>query len=172
VRTIVLIGLMGSGKSSVGALLAERTGLRLVDVDLEILASTGRTVRELWEEGGEAAYRRLESRVVLETIGSTEATVLAAPGGAILDPAVQAALGETFVVWLRASPGTLSARVRPDDHRPLLEDDPFPVLATMEARRADLYERTADLVVDTDQLDAAAAASVILEALRDPPQGG
>ena len=64
-KPVVLVGLMGSGKSTVGALVAQRTGRAFVDVDVVIAARTGKTVRELWEEGGEAAYRHLESEAVL-----------------------------------------------------------------------------------------------------------
>ena len=66
---IVLVGLMGSGKTTVGRLVAEATGRELVDVDVAITARTGKTVRQLWEEGGEAAYRSLERDEVLATLG-------------------------------------------------------------------------------------------------------
>lgn len=146
---VVLVGLMGAGKTTVGRAVAARTGWTLVDVDVAIQDRTGRTVRELWEEGGEAAYRALESEIVLDALADEE-VVIAAPGGVVLDPAVRDALAEPFVVWLRASPTTLGGRVRRDDHRPLLGDDPETVLATMTAERADLYASVADLVVDAD----------------------
>ena len=130
-KTVVLVGLMGSGKSTVGALVAQRTGRELVDVDVVITARMSKTVRELWEEGGEAAYRYLESDVVLEVLRDDAPTVLAAPGGVVLDPVVRAALADSFVVWLRTSPSTLAGRVRPGDHRPLLGDSPAETFAAM-----------------------------------------
>ena len=123
-KPVVLVGLMGSGKSTVGALVAQRTGRKFVDVDAVITARMSKTVRELWEEGGEAAYRHLESDVVLEVLRDDTPTVLAAPGGVVLDPVVRAALADSLVVWLRTSPSTLAGRVRPGDHRPLLGDQP------------------------------------------------
>jgi shikimate kinase len=149
-KTVVLVGLMGSGKSTVGALVAQRTGRALVDVDAVITARMSKTVRELWEEGGEAAYRYLESDVVLEVLRDPAPTVLAAPGGAVLDPAVRAALVDSFVVWLRTSPSTLAGRVRSGDHRPLLEDSPAEAFAAMAEMRSGLYRQVADAIIDTD----------------------
>jgi shikimate kinase len=150
VKTVVLVGLMGSGKSTVGALVAQRTGRALVDVDTVITARMNKTVRELWEEGGEAAYRYLESEVVLETLREDTPTVLAAPGGVVLDPLVRAALAHSLVVWLRTSPSTLAGRVRPGDHRPLLEDRPAETFAAMAEMRSELYRQVATAIIDTD----------------------
>lgn len=99
-RGMVLVGLMGAGKSLVGGLVAEETGWELVDVDVAIAARTGATVREIWQSGGEAAYRQLESEEVLHALQRVSPVVIAAPGGVILDPAVRAELDDAFVVWL------------------------------------------------------------------------
>jgi shikimate kinase len=165
VTAVAIVGLMGAGKSSVGALVASATGRDFVDVDRTIAARTGKTVRELWEEGGEPAYRHLESQVVLETLARGDEVVLAAPGGTVLDPDVRAALGRAFVVWLRADPSTLATRVEHDDHRPLLGDRPLEVLTSMASERSGLYDTVADLVVDTDGLDADAVADKVLDEL-------
>ena len=149
---VVIVGLMGAGKSSVGALVATATGRPFVDVDLAIEAGTGKTVRELWEEGGEPAYRHLESQAVLKTLERGDDVVLAA-------------LGAAFVVWLRADPATLATRVEHDDHRPLLGDRPFEVLTSMAAERDSLYGSVADLVVDTDGRDADTVAAAVLDEL-------
>lgn len=159
---MVLVGLMGSGKSTVGALVARRTGRTLVDVDAVITARMSKTVRELWEEGGEAAYRYLESDVVLEVLRDDRPTVLAAPGGVVLDPVVRAALADSLVVWLRTSPSTLAGRVRPGDHRPLLEDNPAEAFAAMAAMRSELYRQVANAIVDTDGRPPAAVADEVL----------
>jgi shikimate kinase len=159
---VVLVGLMGAGKSTVGALVAAALGRELVDVDVAITRRTGRSVRELWEEGGEAAYRGLESSTVLDTLDGPD-VVLAAPGGVVLDPQVRNALGPAQVVWLRADPRTLGARVRAGDHRPLLGDDPTADLAAMASARAELYAGVADLVVDTGAAAPDEAATVILD---------
>jgi shikimate kinase len=171
VINVVLVGLMGSGKSTVGALLAAATGRTLIDTDTAISAMTGRAVRELWEEGGEDAYRLLESQVVTDALTGTEPCVIAAPGGAVLDPAVRAALDGAYVVWLRTDPATLTGRVRPGDHRPLLSDRPFDVLTAMAVDRSRLYAGVADVTIDTDHIDAEAVATAILRHLGRPPAG-
>lgn len=160
---VVLVGLMGSGKSTVGRLVAERTGRRLVDVDVAITARTGQSVRELWEAGGEAAYRHLESAEVLAALGDDVADVIAAPGGVVLDPEVRAALRTAFVVWLRADPAVLADRVSRGDHRPLLGDRPHEVLAGMARDRAALYGEVADAVVDVDTVGPEDAAGTIVD---------
>jgi shikimate kinase len=160
---IVMVGLMGAGKSAVGTRVAAETGRTFVDVDRAIEACTGKTVRELWEEGGEPAYRHLESEVVLDTLARDDGVVLAAPGGVILDPAVRAALDPAFVVWLQADPATLASRVEHDDHRPLLGDRPLDMLTSMARERAELYASVADLVVDTDGRAADTVAAAVLE---------
>ena len=168
---VVLVGLMGAGKSSVGSVVAARMGMTFVDVDIAIVQRAGKTVRELWEQGGEPAYRYLESTVVLETLAEERDVVLAAPGGVVLDPAVRAALADAFVVWLRTDPATLANRVRLDDHRPLLGEHPQDVLTSMEHQRSGIYEGLADLVIDTDHEDVETIAGRIVGALdgRPPP---
>jgi shikimate kinase len=166
-KQVVLVGLMGSGKSTVGALLAPRTGRVFVDVDVAIAAHTGKSVRELWEEGGEVAYRHLESEAVLRVLRETTPAVLAAPGGVVLDPVVRAALSGCVVVWLRARPSTLAGRVRPGDHRPLLGDRPAETLAAMADARSELYRQVATATVDTDDLTPAAIADVVVRLLAD-----
>ena len=101
---LALIGLMGSGKSSVGRLVAAALDLPLVDVDDAIHARTGRDVEELWREGGEAAYRPLERAVVLDALDPANPSVLAAPGGIVVDDVALAALAAPHVgvVYLRA----------------------------------------------------------------------
>jgi len=168
---VVLVGLMGSGKTTVGQIVARRTGRAFIDTDDAIEARTGRTVRELWEQGGEAAYRELESRVVLEGLDGGDAPLLiAAPGGAVLDPAVRAALRrpDVVVVWLHADPSELATRVRPDDHRPLLGEHPGDVLETMERERASLYAGVADAVIETRGKAPDTVAAEVITAIAAP----
>ena len=165
---MVLVGLMGAGKTTVGRLVAEQTGRRLVDTDDAIRSRTGKTVRELWEEGGEAAYRKLESSVVLDGLAEPGGQiVIAAPGGAVLDPEVRAALARpgVRVVWLHADPAALAARVYVGDHRPLLGDHPAEVLQRMEGDRAAVYGSVADMVVETGGRGPAAVASEVVAAI-------
>lgn len=164
-RQVVLVGLMGAGKSTAGRLVAARTGRTLVDTDVSIVDRTGRTVREIWERDGEAGYRRLESDLVLDALRSDDPLVVAAPGGVVLDPEVRERLPGHLVVWLRAEPSTLAERVRPDDHRPLLGADPRAVLTTMSADREHLYLQVADAVIDVGAHDASEVAEQVVALL-------
>lgn len=163
--TIALVGLMGAGKSTVGAELAERTGTHLIDVDTIIEERTGRTVRQLWEEGGEAAYRAMESEIVLEALQSDNDLVVAVPGGVILDPIARSALAKVDVVWLRADPNILGGRVQAGDHRPLIGPDPASDLAVMAAARHELYDTISTFAIDTDDVDPNTIAIEILRRL-------
>lgn len=167
-RSIALVGLMGAGKSTVGAELATNTGLPLIDVDRIIETRTGRTVRELWEDGGEAAYRSMESDVVLDALRGEDDVILAVPGGVVLDPVARAALAAVPVVWLRADPSVLGGRVRAGDHRPLLGADPATDLAAMAVTRRSLYDEVATFAIDTDEADPPSIAAEILRRLATP----
>jgi len=165
---VVLVGLMGSGKSSVGRLVAEALGRDFVDVDTLIEASTGRTVRQLWAEGGEQAYRPLERQVVVDALARTSPVVLAAPGGAIDDEDLVSRLSvpRVFVAWLRAEVGTLAARISADqDRRPLVGRDPQRVLTEQSAARSGRYQAVADLILDVDDQAPAESAGLIVAAL-------
>jgi shikimate kinase len=167
VSIIALIGLMGAGKSTVGKLVASELQLGFMDVDEAIVEQTGATVRQLWEAGGEAAYRVLESRIVLETLAAPNPQVLATPGGAVLDPAVRRALEPAFVVWLRADPEVLATRLEEDSHRPLLRDDPAGVLRRMADERSEIYRNLADLTADVDAQSPEAVADLVVRSFRD-----
>jgi shikimate kinase len=167
-RHVALIGLMGSGKSTVARVVASSLGLRAVDVDETILSVTGRTVRELWSEGGEHAYRGLERGVVLDTLGSNESAVLAVPAGAAIDPLVRDALADpgVFTVWLRARVDTLVTRVGRSQHRPLLDGEPADVLRGQADARSGIYEATADLAIDVDERTPDEIGEQVITALR------
>jgi shikimate kinase len=164
---ILLVGMMGSGKTTVGRILASRLGVRYVDSDEEVEALTGHTVRELFEAGGERAFRPVESEALAAALVGDEPAVVSVAGGAVIDPKNRALLRRAgTVVWLRARPETLLERVsRGDDHRPLLERDPAGVLARLDHRRRPLYEEVADVVVDVDELGPDAVADRVLAAL-------
>ena len=169
--TVALIGLMAAGKSTVGRALAERLKLPFVDTDAVIEAATGRTVRELWEAGGESAYRPRERDAVAATLAAGSAVVLAVPGGVAVDDdmATRVTGSGALVVYLRAAPETLTARVTATGgdagHRPLLGADPARALAELHRRRDGRYAALADLVVDVDGRSAAAVVDRILAAL-------
>lgn len=152
---VVLVGMMGVGKTTVGEALAARLGRPFLDSDAEVEARTGRTVREIFAAEGEAAFRALETAVLAEALARPEPAVVAAAGGSVGDPANRERLRAAgTVVWLRASPGLLAERTAGGDHRPLLEHDPAGTLARLAAEREPLYREVADLVVDVDDRPA------------------
>ncbi len=149
--SIVLVGMMGPGKSAVGRRLARRLGWDLLDSDRQVETLTGRTVPEIWRADGEPAFRTLESQVLADALASTAPHVIAAAGGVVLDEGNRRLLtAHRPVVWLRAPVATLIARVKRGDGRPLLADDPAEAMTRLEAIRRPLYAEVADLVVDVD----------------------
>lgn len=161
---LVLVGMMGCGKTTVGRQLAARLGWAFLDSDAMVEASTGSTVPELFVARGEAAFRAEESRVLAEALDAPGPTVLSAAGGTVLSPDNRALLARGMVVWLRADPSTLAARVGSGTGRPLLDDDPAAALVALDAVRRPLYEEVADVVIDVDDLDPATVVDRILAA--------
>lgn len=152
-RHLVLVGMMGSGKSTVGAACAAARAIAAVDTDDLVVLEAGRTVAEIFTTDGEAAFRALERRAVRDAIASPVPTVISCGGGAVLDPENRRVLRDHgFVVWLRATPTTLETRLGSGDPaRPLLSGAPVGVtLARLLARRESAYEAAAHAVVDTD----------------------
>jgi len=161
---IVLVGMMGSGKTTVGRQLANRLGWSFCDSDAMVEASTGSTVPELFATRGEAAFRAEETRVLTEALDEERPVVVAAAGGVVLSPDNRALLAQHLVVWLRADPATLAARVGAGEGRPLLDHDPAGTLVGLDAVRRPLYEEVADAVVDVDALDPATVVDRVLAA--------
>ena len=153
-RSVVLVGLMGSGKTTVGRRLADRLSLPFVDADEAAEAFSGRTVAELFEERGEDGFRDIEAQVLGLLLDDPERMVLAAGGGVVLRSENRARLAdpEVTVVWLDADPAFLASRIEKKAHRPLLagEETPRQVLARLHRERADLYGEVADLVVPVE----------------------
>ena len=158
---IVLVGLMGVGKSTVGRELAALLNRPLVDNDAQVLAKAASTVAEISAQAGIAEMRRLESEVLAEALSSPVPAVITAAAGVILDGQARLWLEEPFVVWLRADPATLATRVARDPARPLIGDDPETVLRAMHEQRHHLYAEVADYVVDIDRLTPADVAAAI-----------
>ncbi len=166
--SIVLVGMMAAGKSSVGRRLAERRGWEFFDSDRQIEAVTGRTVAEIWRADGEDAFRRIEAQVLADALASPTPRVVAAAGGTVLDPQNRRLMQlHRPVVWLRARPDTLAERVGAGSaaHRPLLDADPAGVLAGLDAERRPFYEQVADVAIDVDDLTAEQVAACVEAAL-------
>ncbi len=148
-RTIVLIGLMGAGKSCIGRRLAALLGLDFVDADTEIERAAGCTIEEIFERHGEAAFRDGERRVIKRLLGQA-VQVLATGGGSFMDPATRAAIrAQAVSVWLRADLDLLLRRTGRRNNRPLLKrGDPRAILERLMAERYPVYAE-ADIVVDS-----------------------
>jgi shikimate kinase len=168
--TVWLVGMMGAGKSAVGAALAGRLGLPFVDLDAEIAAAAGRSIAELFASEGEAAFRKRE-REALEAVAGRRAVVALGGGAAAQPGAAERLLATGQMVYLRARPETLAARIGADAERPLLagldETGRVARLASLLREREAAYG-CAGLVIDTDALDAEAVAAALARRLGAP----
>ena len=163
---VLLIGMMGAGKTTTGRLLAERLGWPYLDSDDEIERQTGRTVPEIWRQDGEPAFRAEESRVLAEACALDGSAVISVAGGAVLDLENRALIrGSGLTVWLRAEVNTLARRVGSGAGRPLLEGGPAAALSRLSAQRAPVYAELADLVFDVDRMSPAQVVAAIVDAL-------
>ena len=161
-RHVVLVGMMGTGKTTVGTIVARRLGRPFVDSDAQVMARTGRTVAEIWEAEGEDVFRRLEAEVLAAALAAEEPAVVAAAGGVVKDPENRRRMRDAgTVVWLRADPATLVPRVRRGLHRPLVREDPLGVLTRLDEERAGLYREVAHEVVDVEGRGASEIAELI-----------
>lgn len=164
-RTVVLVGLMGVGKTTVGRRLAKALGLPFKDADAEIEAAAGRSVSDIFAERGEAEFRAGEQRVIARLLKGPP-LVLATGGGAFLSAETRRLVRARAVsVWLRADLDVLVKRVSRRDTRPLLKErDPREVLERLMRERDPIYAE-ADLVVETSESPHDAAVASILKAL-------
>lgn len=165
-RTLVLVGLMGAGKTAIGRRLAVRLGLPFSDADQEIEAAAGCSVEDIFAAYGEPAFRDVERKVIARLLeGPTQ--VLATGGGAYMDPSTRAAIAQRGIsLWLRADLETLLTRTARRSNRPLLKNgDPRSVLTTLMAHRYPVYAQ-ADLVVDSSEAPPEQTVDTAVDALR------
>ena len=173
-RSLYLVGMMGSGKTSTGRPLAEQLGYGFVDADAVIEQAAGCSIPEIFERDGEAGFRALESQV-LNAISQRHSLVVATGGGVVTQQENWGLLHSGIVIWLDVVPGQLMQRLNADSTvRPLLQtDDPDAALNALLNQRRPLYAE-ADLTVVIDQETPAAVADGILQLLpsllKDPTQ--
>jgi shikimate kinase len=167
-KHVFLIGFMGAGKSTVARIVAEELGRPLVDLDDAIEQVAGRTVRAIFEDEGEDAFRELESEQ-LAALEGAQPSIVACGGGIVVRDANRSALKRMgLVVYLRVSAGETLARVSSDATRPLLSGPGGTLAATalLEARES-LYSATADVTIDTVGHTANEVASGVVAEIRE-----
>ena len=166
---VALVGLSGTGKSTVAPLLADRRGLACVDLDAVVVGRAGRSAAEIFATDGEATFRSLESAALADALAGPPA-VVATGGGVVLDPGNRTALTDgATVVWLRALPSSLAGRLAgTSEERPLLAggvDAAADRLAEMAAVRGPLYESVADAALSVDGRTATEVVDALDELL-------
>lgn len=161
---VVLVGMMGVGKTTVARVLSERLSRPLLDSDTIIEARTKRTVREIFSTDGEPAFRALETEVLREALASPSPSIIAAAGGVVLSATNRELLKTSGarVVWLCADPATLVERVRGGGHRPLLDQDPAGTLQRMFTEREAFYREVADAIVLVDNRSVGEVVEAVL----------
>jgi shikimate kinase len=169
-RSIVLIGMPGSGKSALGRRLAPRLELPFVDVDEEIERAAGRSIKEIFADLGEAYFRDGERRVIARLLASGP-QVLATGGGALLNEETRAGVRRWGVsIWVRADVAILVRRVAKRNTRPLFEGrDPEAVVRDLMEARYPLYAAAADLTVESRDVPHEVIVGEMIEALAQSP---
>jgi shikimate kinase len=162
---ISLVGMPGSGKSTVGRHVARHLGLPFFDSDHVIEQRIGCSIRAYFESHGEPAFRDVEAQVIADLIRPGPGAVVATGGGAVLRDANREALhAHSTVFYLRSTPEDLARRLRHDTHRPLLQgsSDPLKRLRTLYQERDPLYRRCAHYVIETGRPSVHTLVSMVL----------
>jgi len=164
---VLLVGMMGVGKSTVGRIVASRLSWPYVDNDELLHAETGLYGADLLERDGERALRDAEARVLAEILTREPPLVAGVAAGVVLRSEDRTRMkDQAFVVWLRATVETLVRRIGDDHKRAWLQPDPAAALRSLATGREALYAEVADLTVDVDDLTAEAVAEQIVTGLR------
>jgi shikimate kinase len=167
-KPLVLVGLMGAGKSAVGRRVASRLNVPFIDADAEIEMAAGCTISEIFERDGEEGFRAGERRVLARLLNTEPVHVLATGGGAFMDPQTRALIREKAIsLWLRADLNVLFERVSRRSHRPLLKTaDPKGTLAALIEKRYPIYGE-ADIVVDSGDGPIGGMVDKVMAALQE-----
>jgi len=166
---IALTGFMGAGKTAVGRALAEKLAREFLELDSLIVRKAGKTIPEIFEQGGEVAFRELEIEVVKEVAGKKNA-VIACGGGVVLNKInIDRLKKECVIVYLTASPEAILKRTLADENeRPLLNAaDRLATIGELLKFRKPFYERAADITVNTTKLDINSIAAQIIDKVKE-----
>ncbi|MSO59266.1 MAG: shikimate kinase [Ilumatobacteraceae bacterium] len=170
---LVLIGLMGSGKTTIGRRVAAQTGRHFYDTDAMVEADCGLKVRQIFAQWGEPEFRRLEHIALITALAVKEPGVIAAAGGVVLSDQNREALqtardeGRARIVWLKAQTATLLSRVQNGVHRPLLDANPAVAMQAMHDQRTQWYQDLATAVVSTDELSASRVVAAVVSVINE-----
>jgi shikimate kinase len=168
-RGLALVGYRGSGKSTVGKIVAERLNRPFLDTDQEIEARTGRSIARIFAEDGEAAFRDWEERTIALLASQYPQAVLATGGGIVLREANRRRIRDFgFVAWLRARPEELARRLGGDpeslaNRPPLTHAGTIAEIVPVLAERTPLYQQVADAIIDTEATTADSVASLVID---------
>lgn len=165
-RSVVLVGLMGAGKSAIGRRLAARLHLPFRDADTEIEAAAGCSISEIFARDGETVFRSVERRIIARLLRDEPVHVLATGGGAFMDAETRAAIRAHGVsIWLKADLDVLVARTARRTHRPILnQGDPREILGRLMDLRYPVYAE-ADLTVISDERPPDTTVELVIDAL-------
>ena len=175
-NNIVLIGMMGCGKTSVGQVVSQYLKLPFIDTDTMIEDRTKMTIPHIFEQYGESYFRSVESEIARQAATCTN-TVIATGGGIVKNPQNMALLGTSgFVVYLRCSPRQLYERTAEDHNRPLLntaekQEERLTKLEELLANREPLYTQYSDFIIDAGEATVGELSNVILERVKDEHSG-
>lgn len=168
-KNIILVGFMGTGKSTIGRQLSKALGYPLIDTDAYIVGQEKRPIPEIFEENGEEHFRNLETNLLKSlTISNCHKQIIATGGGLIKRAENRSLLRELgFVVWLVATPETILERTSRNRDRPLLQTaNPGETIALMLAEREPLYREAAHLILETSNLSFSEIKTGIIESAR------
>ncbi|HLU45194.1 MAG TPA: shikimate kinase [Natronosporangium sp.] len=170
-RPVVLLGLMGAGKTSVGRRVAAALARPFWDSDEKLTARYGATAAEQHRTVGEAVLHAREAALLREAVAARPAPVVAAAASVVEDPGTVAALAQAYVVWLNAPPEVLASRVAASaaDHRPRFRTDLVAQFQEQYDRRGARLRQLADLVVDVSRRRPPQVAATVLAAVRRTP---
>lgn len=169
---VVLVGMMGSGKSTVGPVVAERLRRRFHDSDAEVVRRTGMSIPELFSKRGERGFRAEEQAALSYLVSSPVPAVIGVGGGAVLDPQTRRRLRSRGVIfWLDVAPHLLAGRVGADRGRPLLRNDPPGTLRRLDALRRPFYRELSDYVVAVQSESPWAVAETVSRLARAHLEG-
>ncbi|MCL0091250.1 shikimate kinase [Dehalococcoidales bacterium] len=167
--SIALIGFMGTGKTAVGKIVAEKLGKEFIELDLLIEQRAGKTIAEVFQQDGEIAFRELEIEVTKE-VSEKKNVVIACGGGLVLNKInIDRLSKECLIVYLTASPGVILKRISSEENeRPLLKTaNKALVVRELLRWRKPFYEQAADIKINTSKLDINSIAEQIIEKVKE-----